>query len=84
MAERRQRRTASFRGLCLFVMVAAIFGVPIGAFIGIESSFDTPLPIEQTLHRKVIAKRVMFSAGGIALGAAVGLYLIDRQRQPGP
>jgi hypothetical protein len=78
-----QGRKVSFRGLCLFLMVAAICAMPIGAFIGIESGFDTPLPIEQTLHRKVIAKRIVFSAAGIALAVAVGLYVADRRRPSG-
>lgn len=77
--EPSQRRKMSIRGFCEWIIVAAIFAVPVGAFIGIESSFDTPLPIEQTLNRKAIAKTVMFSAGGIGLAAAVGLYLVDRK-----
>lgn len=82
-ADPPQRWRVPSRQLCLIVMVVAIFAMPIGAFIGIESGFDEPLAIEQTLHRKVVAKRVMFSAGGIALAAAALLYLVDRQRPSG-
>ena len=71
--------TTFFRVLLTVILwttlVAGFLAMPAAVIVGAE---DAPMPAAQLVHKKHLARTVLFAGGALAAASACGLYAIHR------